>query len=234
MVKKEIDPELMIFEGESESGISDAAINNLKYTALLAYYRLDNCSSSEIKAAIFIHFSESVMESKDRIPDSIAKEPSASIKAISDEKSRDLEERIVALWRVHLYSIKSIWATMLIWKERANQILSKYRSLVKKKWRVNKKHSLGIRMKITPEYINKIKEIWQQDEDRLIYAKNVRSTLWRRDNINKISSNTIIRNIMKTKLGMSYRLLEKKHKKSINNFGIKKFYSSVCSPNWTD
>ena len=49
LVKKEIDPELMIFEGEPEIGISDAAINNQKYTALLAYYRLDNYSNSEIK-----------------------------------------------------------------------------------------------------------------------------------------------------------------------------------------
>ena len=50
---KEIDPELMTFEGEPERGISDAAINSRKYTALLAYYRLDNYSNSEIKEAIF-------------------------------------------------------------------------------------------------------------------------------------------------------------------------------------
>ena len=52
-MKKEIDPELMTLEGEPERGISDAAINNRKYTALLAYYRLDNYSNSEIKEAIF-------------------------------------------------------------------------------------------------------------------------------------------------------------------------------------
>ena len=74
-------------------------------------------------------------------------------------------------------------------------------------------------MKITPEYINKVKEIWQQYKNRQIYAKNVRSALWRRDNIKKIPSDTTVRNIMKTKLGMNYRLLEKKDKKSINNEG---------------
>ena len=41
------------------------------------------------------------MESKDRIPDSIVIESSVSKKAITDEKSRDFEERVVALWRVH-------------------------------------------------------------------------------------------------------------------------------------
>ena len=223
LVKKEIDPELMTFEGEPERGISDAAINNRKYTALLAYYRLDNYSNSEIKATIFLHFAKSAMESKDRIPDSIVNESSASTKAIPDEKSRDLEERVVALWRVHWYSIKSIWAAMLIRKERVNHILSKYRSLVKKQWRVNKKYNLDKRMKITHEYINKVNEIWQQYKDRPIYAKNVRSALWRRDSREKIPSDTTIRNIMKTKLGMSYRLLEKKHKKSINNEGSRSF-----------
>ena len=91
----------MTFKGEPERGISDAAIYNRKYTALLAYYRLDKYSNSEIKEAIFLHFAKSVMESKDRIPDSTVKEPSASTKVIPDEKSRDLEERVVALWRVH-------------------------------------------------------------------------------------------------------------------------------------
>ena len=52
-MKKEIDPELISFEGKPERGISDTAINNRKYTALLAYFRLDNYSNSEIKAAIF-------------------------------------------------------------------------------------------------------------------------------------------------------------------------------------
>ena len=95
----------MTFEGEPERGISDVAINNRKYIALLAYYRLDNYSNSKIKEAIFLHFTKSVMESKDRIPDSIVKELSASTKAISDEKSREFEERVVALWRVHWYRI---------------------------------------------------------------------------------------------------------------------------------
>ena len=168
------------------------------------------------------------MESKDRIPDSIVKESSASTKAIPEENSRDLEERVEALWRVHCYSIKSIWATMLIWKERANQILSKYRSLVKKQWRVNKKHNLGTRMKITPEYINKVKEIWQQYKDWSICAKNVRSALWWKDNIEKTPSDTTIRNIMKTKFGMSYRLLEKKHMKWINNEGLRNFIQTCA------
>ena len=100
-MKKEIDPERMTFEGKPERGISDAAINNRKYIVLLVCYRLDNYSNSEIKEAIFLHFAKSVMVSKDRIPNSIVKEPSASTKAIPDEKSRDLEERVVALWRVH-------------------------------------------------------------------------------------------------------------------------------------
>ena len=93
LVKKEIDPELMTLEGKPERGISDAAINNQKYTALLAYYRLDNYSNFEIKETNFIHFAKSVMQSKDRIPNSIVKEPSASTKAIPYEKSRDQEER---------------------------------------------------------------------------------------------------------------------------------------------
>ena len=48
-------------------------------------------------------------------------------------------------------------------------------------------------MKITPEYINKVKEIWQKYKDRPIYAKKVRSTLWRRDNIDKTPSDITIR-----------------------------------------
>ena len=83
-------------------------------------------------------------------------------------------------------------------------------------------------MKITPEYINKVKNIWQQYKDRPIYAKNVRSALWRRDSKEKIPSDTTIRNIMKTKLGMSYRLLEKKHKKSINNEGSRNFIQACA------
>ena len=83
-------------------------------------------------------------------------------------------------------------------------------------------------MKITPEYINKVKEIWQQYKNRPICAKNVRSALWRRDNIEKIPSYTTIRNIMKTKLGMSYRQLEKKHKKSINNEGSSNFIQACA------
>ena len=83
-------------------------------------------------------------------------------------------------------------------------------------------------MKITPEYINKVKEIWKQYKDWPIYAKNVRSALWQRDSIKKIQSDTTIRNIMKTKFGMSNRLLEKKHKKSINNDGSKNFIQACA------
>ena len=83
-------------------------------------------------------------------------------------------------------------------------------------------------MKITPEYIKKVKEIWKQYKNRPIYAKSVRSALWRRDNIEKIPSETTIKNIIKTKLGMSYRLFEKKHKKSINNEGSRNFIQACA------
>ena len=44
----------------------------------------------------------------------------------------------------------------------------------------------------------------------------------------KIPSDTTIRNIMKTKLGMSYRLLEKRHKKSINIEGSRNFIQACA------
>ena len=49
-----------------------------------------------------------------------------------------------------------------------------------------------------------------------------------RDNIEKIPSDTTIRNIMKTKLRMNYRLLEKKHKKPINNKGSRNFIQACA------
>ena len=149
----------MTIEGQPKVGISDAATNNKLYCALLKEHDLESSSNSELKSAILQHLSENSEEDKCTISQHILKETLDVSQASNEAERKLIEEDVIALWRVHRYSVKSISAKMLLPKETVNRILSKYRSLLKKQCRINKKHRLGIGLKITLEHIEKMKEI---------------------------------------------------------------------------
>ena len=117
---------------------------------------------------------------------------------------------------------------MLISKEIVNRILSKYRSLVRKQCQINKKQNFGRRLKVTPEHIDKMREVWERQWDKPIYIRDVKDAVWPALRSSDIPSNSIVSSIMKRELKMSYHLLEKKHRKATLEEGVRKFIQAFA------
>ena len=169
--------EPMTIEGQPKVGISDAAKNNKLYSNLLVDHGLDSSSNSDIKSALLQQLSTNFEEDKNTIPKHIFKESLEFSQTSREEERKHIETDIITLWRVHRYSIKSISAKMLISKEIVNRILSKYRSLVRKQCQINKKQNFGRRLKVTPEHIDKMREVWERQRDKPIYIRDVKNAV---------------------------------------------------------
>ena len=220
--------EPMTIEGQPKVGISDAAKNNKLYSNLLVDHCLDSSSNSDIKSALLQQLSTNFEEDKNTIPKHIFKESLEFSQTSREEERKYIETDIITLWRVHRYSIKSISAKMLISKEIVNRILSKYRSLVRKQCQINKKQNFGRRLKVTPEHIDKMREVWERQRDKPIYIRDVKNAVWPTLRSSDIPSNSTVSSIMKRELKMSYHLLEKKHRKATMEEGVRKFIQAFA------
>ena len=220
--------EPMKIEGQPKVGISDAAKNNKLFSNLLVDHDLDSSSNSDIKSALLQQLSANFEEDKNTIPKHIFKESLEFSQTSREEERKHIETDIITLWKVHRYSIKSISAKMLISKEIVNRILSKYRSLVRKQCQINKKQNFGRRLKVTPEHIDKMREVWERQRDKPIYIRDVKNAVWSALRSSDIPSNSTVSSIMKRELKMSYHLLEKKHRKATMEEGVRKFIQAFA------
>ena len=76
---------------------------------------------------------------------------------------------------------------------------------------------------MSPEHIMKIKDYLDYNEHRPICARDVIKAVWAPQENECSPSDSTIYSILKKEFKMSYRLLEKKHMKSVDNLGTRKF-----------
>ena len=69
-------------------------------------------------------------------------------------------------------------------------------------------------MAISEEKLDKIKEYWLSNSNKIIRIKDIKKSVWAYDNNNKVPWNLKIATALKNKLGMSYKWLKFRHPKT--------------------
>ena len=223
LAKMDDDENLISSECQPEIGISDAAQNNKSYDNLISHYGLDVISNSEIVEEILQKYEYFNNSNHTELIKEILNYSNNDEEIISYQEQQQSEEEVIALWRINKYSIKSISARTQIPKEIVNKILSKYRRLVKQQCNENKKKRSGKRFVVSPGHIMKIKDYLDYNEHRPICARDVIKAVWAPQDNECSPSDSTIYSILKKEFKMSYRLLEKKHMKSVDHLGTRKF-----------
>ena len=88
------------------------------------------------------------------------------------------EIEVISLKRLNWYSIKSICVKALLLKENVNQILSKFKYLLKRHSHNDNKQTKIKRRVVSSEKNMEIKQICEDKKRYPIYSEDIKSALW--------------------------------------------------------
>ena len=127
---------------------------------------------------------------------------------LMNEISNNVKVDVIMMWRFKRYSIKSISAKSWLPREQVNNIISKYRSIVKRLSKKKRNLRKGTRLAVTINQISKIKAFWDKTKDKPIKIRDVKLAVWPPGWIEKTPSNSTISSILKKELRMKYKVLQ--------------------------
>ena len=213
-------------EMKLEYGIFDAAKHNKLFDSLLSKFELDSLSNLQIYFSIIQNLDDSIPR-KNKIPPIYTNDKSLISEIMKNNTDTQKEIEVIALKRINWYSIKSICAKTLLPKEKVNQILSKFKYLLKRHPHSDNKPTKIKRRVVSSDKIMEIKQICEDRKRYPIYSEDIKSALWSSsEKLENTPWKTTICSILKNELGMSYRLLDKKNAKTTKEAGIRDFVQS--------
>ena len=127
---------------------------------------------------------------------------------LKNEISNNVKVEVIMMWKFKRYLIKSISVKSWLPREQVNNIISKYRSIVKRLSKKKRNLRKGTRLAVTINQISKIKVFWDNTKDRPIKIRDVKLAVWSPGWIEKTPSNSTISSILKKELRMKYRVIQ--------------------------
>ena len=213
-------------EMKLEYGIFDAAKHNKLFDSLLSKFELDSLSNLQIYFSIIQNLDDSIPR-KNEIPPIYTNDKNLISEIMKNNTDTQKEIEVIALKRINWYSIKSICAKTLLPKEKVNQILSKFKYLLKRHPHSDNKPTKIKRRVVSSDKIKEIKQICEDRKSYPIYSEDIKSALWSSsEKLENTPWKTTICSILKNELSMSYRLLDKKNAKTTKEAGIRDFVQS--------
>ena len=119
-----------------------------------------------------------------------------------NEISNNVKVDVIMMWRFKRYSIKSISAKSWLPREQVNNIISKYRSIVKRLGKKKRNLRKGTLLAVTIDQISGIKAFRDKTKDKPIKIRNIKLAVWPPGWIEKTPSNSTISSILKKELRM--------------------------------
>ena len=119
----------------------------------------------------------------------------------------------IFLWKNCHYSIRSIAAKLSIPKEKVNEILSKYKTNVRRIVKAKKKICKNSRLTIEFNILQTIRDYWNCPTKTPIKIKDIKEHIWSSYKLTKVPHYSTISRILRNELSMSYKVLQKRHPK---------------------
>ena len=193
--------------------IADAACKNNVYKYLLSLFELKDLSFDEIyqtaNKLLFDKCNFTVLQKLEEYEPN-NRNSSSSEKLIDFSK---INSRIILLWKLNKYSVKSIAMITNTSKEFVCEWISKYKRGVKKLCKIKQRNSWRKRKIVTNDIIEKIREFCCNPKHQPITIKKIKRCINNQKHTAEFLSYTTVRSILRNELKMSYKILHKCHKK---------------------
>ena len=194
-------------------GLLDGSKQNDSYKELIELLGITNISNQEIRLTIennlIIAFE---IIKKDPVGFS-SNQWEVDMDAEVDSNSYSSSVGVIFLWRRYSYSIKSIAAKLSISRDKVTQIISQYKANVRKICKASKRNSKNSRWSIDAYAHQAIREYWYRPTKRPIRIKDIKEHVWPSREFVKAPHNSTISRVLRNKLSMSYKVLQKRNPK---------------------
>ena len=216
------------FYPEVPYGIIDGSKDNPSYNELVESLEISSMTNQEIKRVVEKSLTDIFGINTSTSNKNFAnKDDHDDNMEVDDDKGR-ISVDAVYLWRRYHYSIKSIAAKLSISKEKVNQILSLYRANVKKMIKANKRKLKNSGLTIEYDNVQLIKNYWNNPAKRPIRIKDIKEHVWPVNRFIKPLHDSTISRVLRNKLNMRYKVLQKRNPKTKSPNNIRIFHEAIA------
>ena len=196
-------------------GIADFWKTNNSYKKLIESSGIVELSNKELQKSIKTNLEAlyNLNSNYNTIVDNIKDEVDSLF--LNEAESNNIETQVIFLWKFKHYWSKSIAAKMNISKITVNKMLKKFRQLVKSRQISNLKARAKAKANqvIRDSQIEEIKKYIESIDSKPLKLSMIKNVVWPYDSEAKPPSNSIISKVLKKKLKMSYKILNKRNTK---------------------
>ena len=209
------------------SGICDPIKNSQSYKELISTLNISTYDNND--AFIMIKGRLKSENIEDQINSNLLEEIENlnNERRVSHSSNSQQETDIIFLWRSTKLSIKSIAVKLDISICLVNNILSKYRKIVRKALLTNRINSNKERKVICQDQISQIKHFWKINRNKPFYISDVAREVWPKSDGRIPPANSTISRVLKKTLRMSYRRLKPAPEKILKPEYIRLYWEAV-------
>ena len=144
-----------------------------------------------------------------------------------EEEKQDDQTRAIYLWRTTKLSQKSIAMKLDLSMYFVRSAVRAYKARVKQMIKLNREKSNKRREKVTPEQIDEIRSFFVMNKNKALTLGDVKEAVWKGQPPSVVPTDPTISRVLKAKLRMSYRRLNKHPPKILRGDHVRSFWEAV-------